>query len=84
MIKSSNLLAEKRKPALTMSIMLYQFLTGVVIVYVLFVVYNGATLAPVWRVVIGIMCGVLAVIVFLLIMVTIWSPNRIIGNLLNR
>ncbi|KAL8215640.1 hypothetical protein R6Q57_022477 [Mikania cordata] len=70
MIKSSDLLAGKRKPALTTSIMLYQFLTGVVIVYMLFVAYDGAALAMVWRVVIGIMCGVLTVIVFLLIMVT--------------
>ncbi|KAF5807586.1 hypothetical protein HanXRQr2_Chr05g0235321 [Helianthus annuus] len=66
MIKAMDLMNGKRKTALAVSYVLYQFLVCVVYVYMAFVVYNNAGLSPVWRVAIGIICGLLFVVIFLL------------------
>ncbi|KAI3820401.1 hypothetical protein L1987_07947 [Smallanthus sonchifolius] len=69
MIKSTDLMIGKRKTALTTSYVLYQILACVVFVYMPLVVHNKADLAVVWRVVIGVVCWVLLVILFLVVMV---------------
>ncbi|KAI3686096.1 hypothetical protein L1987_79766 [Smallanthus sonchifolius] len=70
MIKSTDLMNGKRKTALTTSYVLYLILACVVFVYMPLVLHNKADLADVWRVVIGVVCGVLLVILFLVVMVT--------------
>ncbi|KAI3686095.1 hypothetical protein L1987_79765 [Smallanthus sonchifolius] len=69
-IKATDLMKGKRITALMISFMLSQFLVGVVYFFMALVVYNEADLVPVWQVMIGIICGILLVILFLVVMVT--------------
>ncbi|XP_076901324.1 uncharacterized protein LOC143555702 [Bidens hawaiensis] len=69
MIKSTDLINGKRKTAIMMSYVLYQFLAILLFVYMTFVLYNETNLALVWQVMIGIICGSLLVAFFLVIIV---------------
>ncbi|XP_076919367.1 uncharacterized protein LOC143580146 [Bidens hawaiensis] len=69
MIKSTDLINGKRKTAIMVSYVLYQFLAIVLFVYMTFVMSNQADLTLVWQVVIGIICGSFLLAFFLVIIV---------------
>ncbi|CAI9291500.1 unnamed protein product [Lactuca saligna] len=72
MRKGKDLAYGKKKVGMGIALVLYGFLLGLLIVYELFVEYGGEIfdLAMIWRVMIGILCGVLILNLFLLFFVT--------------
>ncbi|KAI3689421.1 hypothetical protein L2E82_47378 [Cichorium intybus] len=71
MKKGKDLANGKKKVGMGIAFVLYGFLLGLIIVYELFVEYGGSFgLAWVWRVMLGILCGLLLLMLFLLFFVT--------------
>ncbi|CAH1453964.1 unnamed protein product [Lactuca virosa] len=72
MRKGKDLANGKKKVGMGIAFVLYGFLLGLLIVYELFVEYGGENLGleMVWRVMIGILCGLLLLMLFLLLIVT--------------
>lgn len=72
MKKGKHLANGKKKVGMGIAFVLYGLLLGLLIVYELFVEYGGEIfeLALIWRVMIGILCGILLLKLFLLFIVT--------------
>ncbi|XP_023753616.1 uncharacterized protein LOC111901977 [Lactuca sativa] len=72
MKKGKQLANGKKKVGMGIAFVLYAFLVGLLVVYELFVEYGRGVfeLAMVWRVMIGILCGLLLLMLFLLFIVT--------------
>ncbi|CAH1453963.1 unnamed protein product [Lactuca virosa] len=72
MKKGKYLANGKKKVGMGIAFVLYAFLVGLFVVYELFVEYGRGVfeLAMIWRVMIGILCGLLLLMLFLLFIVT--------------
>ncbi|KAK1406876.1 hypothetical protein QVD17_38485 [Tagetes erecta] len=69
-IKAIDLMKEKTYTALTIYFVLYFSLAGVVCVYMAFVMYDTERLALTWRLMIGFVCMIFILMVFLVILVS--------------
>ncbi|KAL8243288.1 hypothetical protein R6Q59_009546 [Mikania micrantha] len=70
--KGRDLANGKKKVGMGIAFVLYGILVGMIVVYLLFVEYGHEVyrLALIWKVMIGILCGVLILMLFLVFMVT--------------
>ncbi|KAI3820403.1 hypothetical protein L1987_07949 [Smallanthus sonchifolius] len=70
--KGKDLANGKKKVGMRIAFVLYGILVGLNVVYILFVEYGHEVyrLALIWRVMIGILCGILLLMLFLLFIVT--------------
>ncbi|KAI3686097.1 hypothetical protein L1987_79767 [Smallanthus sonchifolius] len=70
--KGKYLANRKKKVGMRIAFVLYVFLVGLNVVYILFVEYGHEVyiLALMWRVMIGILCGILLLMLFLVFIVT--------------